>query len=109
MNKKTSVKKAAKKSAHPDHSSQLHKLNRAEGQIAGVKKMIEDQRYCPDITHQVRATRKALFAVESELLKGHMNHCVATALSSKSQADKQKKLDEILQIFKSADSQGIEL
>lgn len=91
-----------------DHSRQLHKLNRVEGQIAGVKKMIEERRYCPDIIQQVRATRKALFAVESALLTGHLEDCVTSAIESKVKSEKDTKISEILQIFKSADSQGIE-
>ena len=103
-----SSKKTTNVPVHPDHTRQLHKLNRVEGQIAGIKKMIEEHRYCPDIIQQVRATRKALFSVESAMLEGHLNLCVLDAIESKVKSDREQKLSEILQIFKSADSQGIE-
>ena len=111
--KKSGTKKSTKKKTsfnpdNPDHSRQLHKLNRVEGQLAGIKKMIEERRYCPDIIQQVRATRKALFSIESALLGSHLEYCVSNALESKVQFEKEQKLSEILQIFKSADSQGIE-
>ena len=111
MAKKTQTrqsKKMTSTSIHPDHTRQLPKLNRVEGQIAGIKKMIEESRYCPDIIQQVRATRKALFSVESTLLEGHLNSCVSDAIESKVKSEREQKLSEILQIFKSADSQGIE-
>ena len=107
-NSKKGTKKTSSSLHHPDHSRQLHKLNRVEGQLAGVKKMIEERRYCPDIIQQVRATRKALFSVESALLSEHLEHCVSDALDSKIKSEKENKLAEILKIFKSADSQGIE-
>ena len=101
-------KKTTCTTTHPDHTRQLPKLNRVEGQIAGIKKMIEENRYCPAIIQQVRATRKALFSVESTLLEEHLNLCVSDAIESKVKSEREQKLSEILQIFKSADSQGIE-
>lgn len=111
MAKKTQKRNASASSTlleHPDHSRQLPKLNRVEGQLAGIKKMIEEGRYCPDIIQQVRATRKALFGVESALLESHLEHCVSGAIVGKNTSEKEAKLTEVMQIFKSADSQGIE-
>lgn len=113
--KKTTKKAVARKnthvssSHHPDHSKQLPKLNRVEGQITGVKKMIEERRYCPDIIQQVRATRKALFAIESALLEAHLENCVTDVVERKSKEERKEKLGEVMAIFKSADSQGINL
>ena len=95
-------------SQHPDHTRLLPKLNRVEGQLSGVKKMIDERRYCPDIIQQVRAARKALFSIESSLLEKHMGNCVSDALEAKNTTAREEKLFEIMQIFKSADSQGIE-
>ena len=106
--KKTTKTPSSKKIVHPDHSKQLPKLNRVEGQISGIKKMIEERRYCPDVIQQVRATRKALFSIESALLESHLTQCVSNTLETKAQSEKEQILSEILQIFKSADSQGIE-
>jgi len=94
--------------SHPDHSAQLSKLNRVEGQVAGVKKMIDERRYCTDIILQVRATRKALASIEASLLETHLRNCVSGAIESGGKLDKDKKISEIIQIFKSANSQGIE-
>lgn len=95
--------------SHPDHSAQLSKLNRVEGQVAGVKKMIEERRYCTDIILQVRATRKALASIEATLLETHLRQCVSIAIEGGSKQEKEKKISEIISIFQSANSQGIEL
>lgn len=94
--------------SHPDHSEQLSKLNRVEGQVAGVKKMIEERRYCTDIIQQVRATRKALASIEAALLEAHLLGCVSGAIESGNKLEKETKIAEIMQIFKSANSQGME-
>lgn len=99
---------SAAKSHNPDHNRQLPKLNRVEGQLAGIKKMIEERRYCPDIIQQVRATRRALFGIESALLESHLEFCVSEAIQSKRDSEMEDKLTEVMQIFRSADSQGIE-
>lgn len=58
----------------------LDRLNRIEGQIRGVKRMIEEEVYCDDILHQLTATRAALREVQCLLLTSHMQHCVKTQL-----------------------------
>ena len=94
---------------HPDHSSELPRLNRVEGQIAGIKKMIEERRYCTDIIQQVRATRNALFKIESSLMETHILGCVSDVMNSKNKILQKEKLDEVIQLFKKADSEGIEI
>jgi DNA-binding FrmR family transcriptional regulator len=54
----------------------LRRLKRAEGQVRGLQKMIEDERYCIDILTQISATRAALDGVALEVLKDHVMHCV---------------------------------
>ena len=115
--KKTKARKASSRKTtkslsmnfHPDHCRQLPKLNRVEGQIAGIKKMIEERRYCPDIIQQVRATRKALFSIEAALLEAHLENCVSEAVEGRNVNERKEKLGEVMAIFKSADSQGINL
>lgn len=107
-NKKGTVVVSKATHIHPDHSKLLPKLNRVEGQISGVKKMIDERRYCPEIIQQLRATRKALLGIESTLLETHMRGCVTEALEIKNSSHLEVKLMEIIQLFKSADSQGIE-
>ncbi len=87
--------------AHPDHKKLIVRLNRIEGQIGGVKKMIEERRYCLDILAQTRAMQSALKAVEAEVLNTHLAHCVKDALHSRDEAEVDKKLAEIVKVFKS--------
>lgn len=84
---------------HPDHSAELARLNRIAGQVEGLKKMIEDQRYCPDILTQLRATRSALHAIEANILERHMDGCVRDAVSM-SPEEAEKKLAELKEIYR---------
>lgn len=86
---------------HPDHSKLIARLNRIEGQIGGVKKMIGERRYCLDILAQTRAMQAALKAVEAEILNTHLAHCVKDALHSRDEAEVDRKLSEIVKVFKS--------
>lgn len=87
---------------HPDHSDLTSRLNRIEGQVAGVKRMIAEKRYCLDILAQTRAVQSAVKAVEAEILSTHLAHCVKDALRSPDEAAADEKLAEIVKIFKSA-------
>ena len=63
------------------------RLGRIEGQVRGLSKMVEDDRYCIDIVTQISAVRAALRRVEEEVLKDHVSHCVEHAISSGDKAD----------------------
>jgi DNA-binding FrmR family transcriptional regulator len=76
--------------------SQLARLGRIEGQVRGVARMIEDERYCIDVLTQIRAVRAALDKVEQETLGDHLKHCVAHAFHAGSEGDRQTKIDELL-------------
>lgn len=69
------------KSENPCHKHEIPRLNRAIGQLEGIKKMIEEQRYCPDIIIQLKAVRSAIKHVESNILKTHLEECVAKSFS----------------------------
>lgn len=58
----------------------LARLNRIEGQVKGVKKMIQEPRYCPDVLNQIAAVRRALDAVSLEMIECHMSTCVSGAI-----------------------------
>ena len=58
----------------------LSRLNRVEGQVNGLKKMIQEPRYCPDILNQIAAVRRALDSVSLEMIERHMNTCVTSAI-----------------------------
>lgn len=88
---------------HPCHHDDLPRLNRIGGQIAGVKKMIEDHRHCPEILTQLRAVRAAIKGLEASILERHLSHCVATGLSSKDEAEIKNKIDELKDLFRRYD------
>jgi len=85
---------------HPDHSKQISRLNRASGQIDGVRKMIEDRKYCPDIITQLQAARSAIKAVEANILSTHISECVRSAVLSKDKNNAEKKISELIKLFK---------
>jgi DNA-binding FrmR family transcriptional regulator len=65
--------------------------------------MIEEGRYCPDILTQIRAIRSALKSLESGILERHLSHCVSDAIKSGTEKERNKKLEEIKEIFKRYD------
>lgn len=83
-----------------DHRSHLSRVNRIEGQVRGIKNMIEDGKYCVDILTQIKAIRSALKGLELQILEGHANHCLMNALSSGSKKDAKEKVDEIMELLK---------
>lgn len=80
-----------------DHSDNIPRLNRILGQVEGIKKMIDDKRYCTDILMQLRAVRSALKSVESNILQKHLQHCVAQSFNSDKEKD--KKIEELKMLF----------
>jgi DNA-binding FrmR family transcriptional regulator len=79
--------------------AQLMRLGRIEGQVRGVSRMVEDDRYCIDVINQVRAVRAALDKVEQEILHDHLQHCVANAFHGGSERDRQTKIEELLEVL----------
>ncbi|MBV1700318.1 MAG: metal-sensitive transcriptional regulator [Hyphomicrobiales bacterium] len=75
------------------------RLKRIEGQVRGIANMVEEDRYCIDIIHQIAAARAALKRVETVVLKDHVNHCVAGAINSGDQLDQRRKVDELMQVL----------
>lgn len=87
-------------SKHPSHSQQLPHLNRVSGQIEGIKKMIEEGRYCPEILTQLRSIRSAIKSIELRILDAHLSSCVSEACLSHDQNEQRKKIDEIRELIK---------
>lgn len=85
---------------HPSHLKQLPRLKRIHGQMAGIARMVEEERYCGDILIQLRAVQAALAAVQQEILKTHIGHCVTGAIESGDQSARQAKLSELYEILK---------
>jgi CsoR family transcriptional regulator, copper-sensing transcriptional repressor len=77
----------------------LSRLARIEGQVRGVTRMVEEERYCIDILTQIAAIKAALTRVETEVLKGHAAHCVAHAIESGNARDQKQKFDELVELF----------
>lgn len=75
-------------------------LKRIEGQVRGVAKMIEEDRYCIDIVTQIEAVRAALARVEADLLRAHLHHCVHEAMSSKDEAARERVVEELVGLFR---------
>ena len=77
----------------------VNRLNRIEGQVRGVARMVEEDRYCIDVLTQIRAVRAALAKVESELLKTHLDHCTEGAIVSGDAAEQRKKAAELIALL----------
>ena len=82
-----------------DHSTQVPRLNRVEGQIRGISKMIQEGRYCVEILTQIRSASSALAKVQENIFKGHLESCVRDSLEGDDLGDREKKIDEILEIL----------
>jgi CsoR family transcriptional regulator, copper-sensing transcriptional repressor len=74
----------------------LKRLARAEGQVRGIARMVEEDRYCIDILTQLAAVDTALESVALEMLDDHVKHCVAGALASGDEGEATVKIDELL-------------
>ena len=80
-------------------ASCLKRLHRIEGQVRGLSRMVEEDRYCIDIVTQIAAVRAALRRVEEEVLKDHVAHCVEHAIASGDKADQRDKIAELMAVI----------
>ena len=80
-------------------NSCLKRLTRIEGQVRGLGRMVEDDRYCIDVITQISAVRAALRGVEEELLRDHVGHCIEHAIASGDQDEQRRKVAELLQVL----------
>jgi DNA-binding FrmR family transcriptional regulator len=80
-------------------TSNLRRLSRIEGQIRGIQRMVEDERYCADILIQISSAQEALRAVARALMRNHLSHCAAEAIRSGSEQDREAMYDELLDII----------
>lgn len=81
------------------HEGQIPFLKKIEGQLHGIERMIEEKRYCPDIITQIHSIIGALYRVENEVFKKHTEGCVVGAFKGKSEAEKEKKIAEIVELI----------
>ena len=79
--------------------SSLKRLNRIEGQVRGLARMVEEDRYCIDIVTQISAVRAALRRVEEVVLREHVAHCVDHAIKHADAKQQRQKIDELMQVL----------
>jgi CsoR family transcriptional regulator, copper-sensing transcriptional repressor len=88
-----------KRPVHVDESGKkqnLLRLKRIEGQVRGIQKMVEDERYCVDILGQINAVDQALRGVSRELVKNHLRHCAKNALAG---SEPDAFIDELVDVL----------
>ena len=75
------------------------RLKRVAGQVGGIQRMVEDDRYCVDVLLQIAAVKAALDRVGHIVLGAHVDTCVASALASGSRREARRKIDELMDVF----------
>jgi DNA-binding FrmR family transcriptional regulator len=80
-------------------TANLKRLGRIEGQVRGLARMVESDRYCIDIVTQIAAVRAALRRVEEEILRDHVAHCVEHAIKSGDKTDQRRKVAELMDVM----------
>jgi len=84
-------------------SSTLKRLARVEGQVRGLARMVEEDRYCIDVVTQITAVRAALRRIEEEVLRDHVAHCVEHAIASGDPTEQRRKVAELMEVFARAE------
>src|SRR6516164_9790645 len=84
-------------------ASMMKRLKRIEGQVRGLARMVEDDRYCIDIITQISAVRAALRRAEEEILADHVTHCVEDAIASGNKAEQRRKVTELTTVLRRAE------
>jgi DNA-binding FrmR family transcriptional regulator len=79
-------------------ASNIKRLRRIEGQVRGLQRMVEEDRYCADIITQVASVQEALRGVARALMRNHLHHCAANAITSGSAAERSAMYDELLDL-----------
>lgn len=84
-------------------ASSAKRLARIEGQVRGLARMVEEDRYCIDIVTQIAAVRAALRRLEEEILRDHVGHCVEHAIASGNKAEQRRKVEELMAVVSRAE------
>jgi CsoR family transcriptional regulator, copper-sensing transcriptional repressor len=77
----------------------VNRLNRVEGQVRGIARMVEEDRYCIDVLTQIRAVRAALAKVETEMLGDHLGHCIEDAIIAGDKDEQRRKASELIELL----------
>ena len=85
-----------------DHSDNIQRLKIVEGHIRGIQRMLENDQYCIDIISQIQAVQAALNKISINLLDGHLNSCLLTAIQGDNPEERTRVLKEITEVFETA-------
>jgi DNA-binding FrmR family transcriptional regulator len=77
----------------------LRRLKTIEGHLRGIIRMVEEDAYCIDVIRQIQAVESALNKVSAQILEGHLNSCVITAIEGEDQSERERVLKEITEVF----------
>ena len=80
----------------------LKRLRIVDGHLKGIIRMVEEDAYCIDVIRQIQAVDAALRKVSAQILEGHLNSCVITAVQGDDQVERQRVLKEVLEVFATA-------
>ncbi len=81
-----------------DKAATQARLKRIEGQVRGLQKMIDDERYCADVLDQIASVEQALRGVARVVIKNHLRHCASAALSSNDEQKRTAMIDELVEM-----------
>lgn len=82
------------------HRENVSALKRIEGQVRGIQRMVEEEKYCIDIVNQVHAVVNALYRVSEKILAKHINGCLAETFVRKGKQEKNQKINELMSVIK---------
>ncbi len=82
----------------------LARLRTVEGHLRGIRRMVEDDRYCVDVLKQTKAVQRALDRVNALVLDRHLNHCVSAAIRSGAPRERERVISELLDVFENGHS-----
>jgi len=80
----------------------INRLKTIEGHLRGIQRMVERDTYCIDVIRQIQAVQAALNKVSTQILEGHLNSCLITAVRGEDPAEREKVLQEISEVFETA-------
>jgi DNA-binding FrmR family transcriptional regulator len=85
-----------------ENDNSLRRLKTIEGHLRGVIRMVEEDAYCIDVIRQIQAVEAALNKVSAQILEGHLNSCVITAVQGTDKKERERVLQEITEVFEMA-------
>ncbi len=84
------------------HEDALKRLKNVEGHVRGIQRMIEDDKYCIDVIHQIQAVQAAMNKISSMILDEHLNTCLISAVRGENPDERERVIREVTEIFEAA-------